>query len=424
MLLKGIHIAAIVLLSSSLSATPARAQDTDVLTECTALSPLLDDIHDCMDNYLDGLDSNMDGITDFLAQSLSGDSLAGLARSQQAFVEYRKQNCLWYLNFSSPRTEAEQIAKNCLVNLSQQRVNELRSLLAEEDTSGQVVAGFYVYGPDRNSFQRCGSGERYWLEGDLALVGQAQQQYLSVATSELQILYAVFAGSINESTQVPSEHAGAFQLTAVIDISLPTESNCSLPSDVSAVTAELPNESIQSSSELTDVQSEELQEQEEPQQQLIAYFGAWLADCTENDGVRSCRLEVALDNGSGTNTLDNIVSEFAVIRESEQSTQLELVFPGREIDSPARIRWNVDAWGFGDIVGSDIRVDEVATRQLVPDNRFLRNELLPLLIKGSEINVEVLADVDNESGEVFTATLNGLTRSLAFADEFVREAAQ
>ena len=106
------------------------------------------------------------------------------------------------------------------------------------------------------------------------------------------------------------------------------------------------------------------------------------------------------------------------------STQLELVFPGREIDSPARIRWNVDAWGFGDIVGSDIRVDEVATRQLVPDNRFLRNELLPLLIKGSEINVEVLADVDNESGEVFTATLNGLTRSLAFADEFVREAAQ
>ena len=94
--------------------------------------------------------------TDFLAQSLSGDSLAGLARSQQAFVEYRKQNCLWYLNFSSPRTEAEQIAKNCLVNLSQQRVNELRSLLAEEDTSGQVVAGFYVYGPDRNSFQRCG----------------------------------------------------------------------------------------------------------------------------------------------------------------------------------------------------------------------------------------------------------------------------
>ena len=115
----------------------------------------------------------------------------------------------------------------------------------------------------------------------MALVGQAQQQYLSVATSELQILYAVFAGSINESTQVPSEHAGAFQLTAVIDISLPTESNCSLPSDVSAVTAELPNESIQSSSELTDVQSEELQEQEEPQQQLIAYFGAWLADCTE-----------------------------------------------------------------------------------------------------------------------------------------------
>ena len=420
--IRGIHLAAFVLLSSSLSVTPVRAQDTDVLTQCTALSPLLDDIHNCLDNYLDGLDSNMDGITGFLAGSLSGESLAGLRLSQQAFVEYRKQNCLWYLNFSSPRSEAEQIAKNCLVNLSLQRVKELRSLLEEEDTSGQVVAGFYVFGPERNSFQRCGSNERHWLEGDLALVGQAQQQYLSLASSELQVMYAEFGGSLDESAQAPPEHAGVFKLSAVIDISLPTESNCSLPNNLSVAAAVLPNTTTQAPAELADTQSEALQDQDEPQQQLIAYFGAWLADCTENDGLRSCRLEVAMEDGSGT--VDNSIGEFAVIRESGESTELELVFLGREIDSPARIHWTVDGWDFGDIVGSNIRVDEVATRQLVSSGRFLRAQLLPLLIKAVEIKVEVLADVDDESGEVFTATLRGLTRSLAFADEFVREAAQ
>jgi len=419
---RGIYIAVTLLLAGSFTVSPARAQTYNALEECSALSPLLDDIHICMDNYLDIVDDNMAGITDFLAESLSGESLRGLTQSQQAFVEYRRQNCLWYLNFSSPRSQAEQIAKNCLVNMSQRRVNELQSLLTSQDQSGQAVAGYYVYGPERNSFQLCGSDARYWLEGDANLVSQAQQTYLTLATSELQVLHAVFMGTVDEQAQAPAQHQGVFQLSTIVNISLPTESDCSLPSKLSESTLDSSQATSEGATEAAQSQPTEPAQQDEPQQQLIAYFGAWLVDCTENNNARSCRLEVALEEGSGTS--QNAVGEFALVRQEKQVTQLELVFPDREIDSPARIRWTVDASDFGDIVGSVVRVDELATRQLVPDNTFLREELLPVLLDSAEITVNVLEDVDSDSSETFTATLIGLIRSLEFADEFVREAAQ
>ena len=419
---RGITTAVILLLAGFFTVSQVRAQTYNALEECTTLSPLLDDIHTCMDNYLDTVDGNMAGITDFLAEALSGESLTGLTQSQQAFIEYRRQNCLWYLNFSSPRSEAEQIAKNCLVNMSQRRVSELQSLLTNEDQTGQTVAGYYVYGPERNSFQLCGSDARYWLEGDAELVSQAQQTYLTLATSELQVLHVVFVGIVDEQAQVPAQHQGVFQLSNIVDISLPTESDCSLPGKLSVSTTGSIEAASQGATDAAQSQLNEPAQQDEPQQQLIAYFGAWLVDCTENNGARSCRLEVALEQGDGTSQTP--AGEFALVRQEKQVTQLELVFPGREIDSPARIRWTVDAWDFGDIVGSDIRVDESATRQLVPDNNFLRKELLPWLIKGAKVTVSVLEDVDSDSGETFSATLRGLTRSLAFADEFVREAAQ
>ena len=88
-----------------------------------------------------------------------------------------------------------------------------------------------------------------------------------------------------------------------------------------------------------------------------------------------------------SNAVQSGEAELAIVRMKQQVTQLELQFAGREIDSPARIRWWIDAVEFGDIVGSEIRVDESATRQLIPSGRFLRNDLLPMLLDGAEVRV-------------------------------------
>ncbi len=396
------------------------AQDYNALAECTKLSPVLDDIHACLDNYLDVMDGSIAGITDFLARSLSGDELAGLDRSQQAFVEYRRQNCLWYLDFSSPRVEAEQIAKNCLASMSQQRLQELQKLVGVEDESGQVLRGFYVYGPDRNSFQVCGSDKRYWVEGDNVTVSRIQQLYLSLATSELQVMHVVIAGSIDAQAQSPSDHQGVLQLDTLIEMSLPAESDCRLPGE--QVEPDTVADDASNELALDETENPEEEEQEEPEQQLIAYFGAWVVDCVENKGLRLCNLVVEFDHPAGTDSVDKSeVVTLELLRQKQSATSIEVMFPNREIDSPSRIRWNIDALEFGDVVGSEIRVDEVATRQLIPAGRFLRNDLLPMMLKGAQLQIEVLASVDDASGEQFNATLNGLTKALSFADTFVRD---
>lgn len=401
----------------------AEAQDYDVLAECTSQSQDLDEIHLCLDGYLDVMDGNIQAIIEFLADTLNGKALAGLNRSQSAFVEYRRQNCLWYLDFSSPRSEAEQIAKNCLATMSQQRLREIQNLVTADEGSGVATRGFYVYGAERNSFQPCGTNNRYWVEGSNVAVSRAQQSYLSVATSELQLLHAVFVGNINEELQAPAGHQGIFELTNLIELRVPTESDCQIPGSRLLNAESLP---VQASIEelSREIPDDEQLDQEEPEQQLTAYFGAWLVDCIERSGQKSCSLAAALSDGKTEPVLSSEGGgspRVIINRSPENSTFMELHFPEREIDSAARIRWNVDAMAFGDIVESDIRVDETGTRQIVRESRFLTADLLPTMIDGGELKVEVLESIDDDSGERFSGTLQGLTKALVFADDFVRE---
>jgi len=375
-----------------------------------------------MDSYLDLMDNNIAGMTDFLSESLSGQALAGLNLSQLAFSEYRRQNCLWYLEFSSPRSEAELIAKNCLATMSRQRWQELQGLLGEEDTSAKTLSGFYVYGAGRNSFQFCGSEARYWLDGDLDVVNDVQQLYLSLASSEFEPVYAVFAGVVDDSSPAPQGHVGLFSISTLVDMSVPTESECEMPGGSSAFDLDssttVDTSAVSASEEIPDEE-----EQDEPQQQLIAYFGAWLVDCTENNGRRSCNLKVALDKPESSNS-EQATGTLIVIRGKQQRTSIEMIFPEREIDSPSLIRWRIDDFAFGDLVGSSILVDEIAARQIVPGDRFLKNELLPMMIEGVDLSVEVLAEVDDSAGDEFLGTLKGLTKALAFSDDFVRDSTE
>ncbi|MFK7892430.1 MAG: lysozyme inhibitor LprI family protein [Granulosicoccus sp.] len=399
----------------------AEAQDYNVLEECSSRSQDIDEIHTCLDSYLDVMDGNIRAITEFLAETLSGKALAGLNRSQSAFVEYRRQNCLWYLDFSSPRNEAEQIAKNCLAHMSQQRLEELQNLVTADDSTGVALRGFYVYGADRNSFQPCGSDDRYWVEGDNVAVSRVQQSYLSVATSELQLLHAVFVGEVNTELQAPAGHTGIFEVTNLIELRVPTDSDCQLPSAGSSTADTLPTQV--SPTELAREVSDDEQpgDQDEPEQQLTAYFGAWLVDCVEFNGQKMCELQSALsEDGKESTLLEEGGSPRVVInRTPRNSTFIEVFFPDREIDSVARIHWEVDSTTFGDIVDSDIRVDESGTLQIVKESDFLTSELLPSMIKGIQLKVDVLASVNHYSGDQFTSTLLGLTKAMTFADDFV-----
>ena len=401
---------------------PAQAQTYNVLQECTNQSPDIDDIHACLDNYLDIMDANIDDVSIFLDRTLEGPSLAGFKRSQQAFVQYRRQNCLWYLEFSSPRSEAEQIAKNCLATMSQQRLSELQRLMAADKTNekANTLRGFYVYGASSNSFQLCGQDARYWVEGDNPTLNQIQQLYLNAATADLQIMYAVVKGELDDDTPTVEGHQGVLRLAGVDEIRVPNESDCRLPSGQAAAFSALASTSIAPAEPAAaETEPAVTEEQEEPQQQLVAYFGAWVADCVENDGNRKCNLQVDMQADGSAN--ESEMPTLSVARKTRQRTTIEVRFPDREIDTPQRIRWGVDAYVFGDILGSEIRVDEAATRQLVNERRFINEDLMPLMVDGGKLTLDVLASVDDPTGEKFSATLRGLTRALAFADEFVSD---
>ncbi len=420
MSIRGIFAGVLMAVVGCLAASSSYAQSQNVLKECVAVSSVADDIHLCMDNYLDLMDDNINGMASFLAQSLSGEALSGLQRSQRAFGEYRRQNCLWYLEFSSPRDQAELIAKNCLATMSRQRWQELQALLGENEETSRSLTGFYVYGPGRNSFQQCGSDERYWLEGDPSVVNDAQQLYLSLATSEFQVLHAVFKGTLNTATEIPDEHVGVVRIDTLVDMSIPSDSDCKLPTSQSAfeLAAEVDERALSLPTDL-EVESD----QDEPQQQLIAYFGDWLVDCTENNGKRSCDLKVELEP-TLVKADSNDAGTLVAVREKGGSTRLELIFPNREIDTPSRIRWRIDAFAFGDLVGTSVLVDELAARQLVNDKALVEKEILPLMIEGVELSIEVLESIDDIAGEEFLGSLNGLTRALGFADEFVRDSTE
>ena len=418
-ILSGVLLAVFVCFTASTT----NAQGNNVLKDCLAVSPGTNDVHECMDSYLNVMDNNIAGMTDFLAGSLSGEALNGLNRSQSAFSEYRRQNCLWYLEFSSPRSEAELIAKNCLATMSSQRWQELKGLLNEDDASARTISGFYVFGAGRNSFQECGSDSKFWLDGNPNVVNDAQQLYLSLASSEFQPIYAVFAGSLDPSAPAPEGHVGVLSINTLVDMNIPTESNCTLPGENSSAFDLASSTTIDNSAVIGPEFVLDTEAQDEPQQQLIAYFGAWLVDCTENNGRRTCNLKVALKNATSSSS-DTPIGTLIVIRGKQKKTSIELVFLDREIDSPSLIRWRIDAFAFGDLVGSSIMVDEIAARQLIPGDDFLTNELFPMMIEGVDLSIEVLAEVDDSAGEEFIGTLKGLTKALAFSDDFVRDSTE
>lgn len=408
-------LCAVLLNMTAFMPLPVHSQEYNALKECIEQSPLIDDIHLCMDDYLDLMDGSLDNITGYIADSLDEEARLGLERSQQAFDEYRRQNCLWYLEFSSPRSEAEQIAKNCLASMSQQRLRELQALLRTDEGDRQIVNGFYVYGSERNSFQPCGSQSRYWVEGNNSEVGRLQQEYLTLASSDLQLMFVSVAGQVAEGVQAPLDHQGIFELTSLVDLRVPTESDCSLPAsnlridDTAEALVSPPAE--QSAEQEQEAPGDELDVEE----QLVGYFGDWVVDCTAMGGVRGCRLEGSLAAGSQGEEAD-----LSLIRRAGQLSSLEAFFSGQEIDSPARIRWSVDAMLYGDIVGSEIRVDQSGTRLLVPSSEFLSDEVIPMMMRGDLVELEVLAAVDDDSGERYTGSLLGVTGALGFADDFIR----
>lgn len=391
-----------------------QAQEYNVLQECMKLSNADADINNCLDNYLDLMDDNITDISTYIANDLPDSALDQFQLSQQAFIEYRKQNCLWYLEFSAPRELAEKIAKNCLAQMSQDRLAELQSLIATNGGQENTLRGFYVYGANRNSFQPCGSDQRYWVEGDDGQVGQLQQDYLSKSTASLQVLYVELRGQIDTSQSYP-EHSGTVQLVAVSEIKLPSDGECSLPAGAADKTlASAPEIKPAAVPETESAQGEPADEASE--QVLRAYFGEWLAECEEKQSDFVCRLSVEFD---GENVTQENRPNLSMSRRTDQRTLISMNFPEREVDSPAKIRWRIDKYNFGDIVGSNIRVDEDGTRQLVHEKKFIRDDLLPLFKEGTELSVEVLANVDDDAGERYTATLEGLTRALNFADDFV-----
>jgi len=397
---------------------------SNVLQQCIALSGEADDIHNCMDNYLDVMDDNLADITAYIGREIEGESLEVFQRSQQAFYDYRRQNCLWYLEFSSPREKAEQIAKNCLANMSQQRLSELQSLIASEKNSEHLQRGFYVYGPNRNSFQACGGNDRLWVEGDAAIVGQLQQDYLSVATGDLQILHVVLDGKPDVNATSMPDHAGVINVTKVLELRVPQEADCSLPGG--ATLAKTPQEAPKKSEPVEEIASiadqpvidVPIELDDDPEQVLRAYFGDWLAECIQRKSNYRCDLKVAVVGDDGqANAEDGLL--FTLNRRKDKQSRVTLAFPEQEIDSPAKIRWQVDQYKFGDIVGSDIRVDEAGARQIISERKFLRDDLLPLLRKGQKLSVEVVDNVNDEKGDTYSVTLVGLTKALRFADDFV-----
>ena len=496
----------------------ARAEGYDVLAECMALTGDDDEVHACLDNYLDVMDDNIDDLEAFLRRELDGGALAGFERSQSAFASYRRENCLWYLGFNSPRSNAEKLAKNCLARMSLDRLAELQSLLVRDDDASRAVDGFYVYGANRNSFRPCGTDARYWIEGDAGAVGALQQGYAALATADLQVMFASVDGSIEENSDAPVDHDGVLRVRSVRDVRVPSDGDCRLPdgsppvTSVAAVETGGPDRdgSRDVAERVADVParaaggepsdtgddrdaiaraepsgaSEDAPSAEDwieysagaaapagpvvdltvdppadlaadpaanpvadpdavrppppapapapapaapaavaalappapdlpevaPGERLTAYFGAWLADCEAATDGRSCRVAVDLGDGGDPPTL-------ALLRR-DAGTTVELSLPERRIGAASDVDWAVDGYAFGGAGTGAVTVGAEGTVVRVADPRFVAEELVPLMKRGSTL----VLDVDSDgSSERLEGTLVGLTRALGFADGFLSD---
>lgn len=405
-------IALSVLLLSLFGSRSVHAQTYDILKECMALSGRNADIHVCLDNYLDAMDSRVASLVREVEARGNAQSLSSFQRSQEAFIAFRRTNCLWYLDFSSPRRAAEQLAKSCLARMSGERVAELQRLLEPSNEASTLLSGIYVYGASQNAFRPCGSDARYWVEGRNAAVSKLQQDYLDVATAPLQLLYVTLRGELDESAKTSYELEGVIRLQQVVDVRVPLDTDCRTIETAAAPQAELPDEEPVLDLRIPDSEGVDVDD-ETPEQELIGYFGAWQARCTLLKALYQCELQVDFEP-AGSLTL---------VRKTDSDTQATLYIPEREIDSLSKIRWQVDDEQLGDIAASNIRVDEQGTRQSFGSDGLAQGDLLARMIDGLRLDIEVVEAVDDVRGDNYGATLKGLTRALSFADDFIAEGA-
>ncbi len=310
------------------------AHSYDALEACRSQSQLDDEIHDCLDTYLDLMDRNLNDLTQFIDGELRNGQRAAFNRAQNAFYAYRRENCLWYLDIATSRAEAEQVAKNCLAEMSQQRLRELQILVGVHEALG--------------------------------------------------------AEPVDESANEPT----------------------SLEERAEAVLAALDAEqpAIDYSSAVTENQPEG----------LSAYLGEWQVTCVAEEGARNCTLDVPLVS-LGEEANDDMLR---VTRRSEERAIVELRFPGQTIASPGLLSWRIDNFSFGPVPGSIVTVSNGVTRLVVNERRFIRDDLMPLFRSGTGLGVTILADVDDSSGEEYEATLQGFSRALSFADEYINDELQ
>lgn len=428
---------ALVVVACCASAS-ARAAGPDVLAECMALSSEQDDIHACLDNYLDVMDDNIRDITAFIQRELDGTPRIAFERAQAAFETYRRENCLWYLAFSTPRRQAEQIAKNCLARMSIDRLAELQALLARGDTPSQAIDGYYVFGNNRNSFRPCGSERRLWVDGDDGAVATLQQQYLENTTAELQLMFASVTGTVGDDANGRAEHDGVLMLQSVRALRVPSDADCRLPSGSPPVTAATPDDTSPAPTveeRLADAAPVQREPDPAPaaparvnpvadpdslpalgtppaapverDERLTAYFGAWLADCTDDGERAGCRLAVAFDGGGNA-------PELSLRRREDGTTTVRLSLPDGAASLADEVRWSIDGYGFGSIDGARLRSGDEGLELVIEQRGFVRDELLPLMRDGGTVSIETGGD-----GRRRSATLMGLTRALGFADDYL-----
>ena len=175
----------------------------------------------------------------------------------------------------------------------------------------------------------------------------------------------------------------------------------------------------------------------EPEQTLTAYFGEWIAVCEQLGSSYGCALSaplVTLNNGetseateTDANTPINSGAALRITRRSEARTIVDVDFPlalRSAVTDVSQIHWTVDSFDLGkilhsqlvDVAGVGVLSGEKLVRQSLRERWFIRDELLPMLLNGRNLNLSVLSE--SRVHYDLSATLDGLTRALNFADDF------
>jgi len=421
------YLAVVLLLTGGMAQADV-SDPSPILEQCRALSLAENDIHNCLDNYLDILDENLADLENYIRDQLSGTdnqtAVQAFESAQSAFGVFRTANCLWYLEFSAPRAEAEQIGKNCLATVSEHRLAELQ-LLVKTQSEPAGIAGYYVYGAGRNTFQPCGSASKYWVEGENVQVSELQQGYLSAVTADLQVMYAELAGRIDEEAVVNDPgHQGVFVIESLVTLRLPVDSECSRVSERDVAesgpqTTEAANSGDTDAN--TTAQPESATAADEPVQTLTGYFGDWIARCEQIGASYGCVLSVEMETPGSESLADN--ARLRLTRRSGERTVVDVDIPNglvSGLDDIEQIHWQVDRLKFGALLHSRLEDSDRDTtgriRQALRERWFIRDQLLPVLKDGRKLSVVLLPGQDDAL--TLNATLNGLTRALSFADDF------